>query len=447
MSTNRIEVGRGLRSAASARAPQAIMMSSNAVRWRSILILVFLLTVAAMVIGVGSAIFSVLRQAFGFSTTFLGLFTSLALLARAIGGPVWGLLADRFGRKRVLVTSAGLWSVCVAAIGLAQTQAQFVTLLALAIAAAVGVEPIATAFISELFADAERGKAFGVGRGLLSFGVALGMPLLGWLAAKPDGWRTTFFVLGGAQMLGACLAIAGLGERPRADGAGRAPAFSARGVRRAWAIPTVRLLAVAYALATSMVMLAYLPSYWVEHRGFSLGVATSAFGTLQAGSILGSVLGGLAGDWIERIRPGRGRIQMMQIYLCTFALLSWVNFQVPVSHRGALYVLAFVTGVVYPIGFSGCVLPMLAAVTAPEIRGAAFGLLASFFQGASLAVISFLVGAWGDRWGLTRMLVCAITVPYLVNAAVWFGFYSIYPRDAARQGQPALDAADETKTI
>src|SRR3569833_205312 len=99
------------------------MMPTDAVRWRSIFILVFLMTIAAMAMGAGSTIFPVLRQAVGFSTSVLGLFTSIALLARALAAPLWGIVADRFGRRRVLAGVAGLWSVGVAAIGLAQTQA------------------------------------------------------------------------------------------------------------------------------------------------------------------------------------------------------------------------------------------------------------------------------------------------------------------------------------
>src|ERR687898_2729874 len=57
----------------------------------------------------------------GMDRTTGGLLGSLTLAASAVGGIVFGVLADRIGRTRALTLSILLYSIFTAACGLAQT--------------------------------------------------------------------------------------------------------------------------------------------------------------------------------------------------------------------------------------------------------------------------------------------------------------------------------------
>jgi MFS family permease len=410
-------------------------------RWRSTVVLGFTVIVASAEIGIVTAIFPVLRNAFGLTMAHLGIFLSIGLLARTIFGPLWGLLADQFGRKYVLLLAVLGWSVCTAAAGFTKTDRGFLVLYSLGVIGAVASEPIVNSILSDLFPPADRGKAFGVLRALTGCGIAVRVPIFGWLAGFTDGWRWSFILLGTLQIVGGLLLVFGVkepksGESETVGGKNLAPSnFNLLDVPALWRIPSVRLFALNYALATSIVMFAYLPTFLTEIRGYSVQTSTRMYGLMHAGIVIGAFAGGWLSDWVNRLKPRSGRIVLMQAYLIVFAAMAVLIFQVPWRAPTQLSALLFVFGVIFPVGFSGCVLPMLSAVVRPELRSTGFGLLESFVQGLSLTIVSALAGVLADHIGLQQTLFWVITAPYLLNAGVWSFLYRKYPRDAAMMQQ------------
>ncbi len=122
-----------------------------------------------------------------------GILTSVTLIAAAIGGILFGIAADRFGRKRALMTSVLLYSIFTAACGFAQTATQL-AVFRIALGVGFGGEWASGAsLVSEWFPAEHRGKALGfmqsswaIGYGAAAFVNLLVMPL--W------GWRGVFFV-------------------------------------------------------------------------------------------------------------------------------------------------------------------------------------------------------------------------------------------------------------
>src|ERR1700758_2976274 len=68
-----------------------------------------------------SIVLTTLMRAFGMSRTTAGLLNALTLVASALGGLIFGVLADRFGRRRMLSASIFIYSVCTFACGLSTT--------------------------------------------------------------------------------------------------------------------------------------------------------------------------------------------------------------------------------------------------------------------------------------------------------------------------------------
>src|SRR5699024_8234532 len=101
-----------------------------------------------------------------------------------------------------------------------------------------------------------------------------------------------------------------------------------------------------------------------------------------------------------------------------------------------IYSTTFLMGLVFSIGFSGCVLPMVSTVVPKKLGASAFAFLFSFVQGGITAVltlnIGFIAGVFGD---LQMTFLWFVVLPYLINAIIWFGFYAVYPKDAARQAE------------
>jgi MFS family permease len=138
----------------------------------------------------------------GMDRTTGGLLGSLTLAASAIGGVVFGVLADRWGRTRALSLSILIYSVFTAACGLAQTVAQL-AVFRLFLGIGMGGEwASGAALVSETWPPEHRGKALGlmqscwaIGYGLAAIVTALILPRYGWRAVFLVGVLPALFTL------------------------------------------------------------------------------------------------------------------------------------------------------------------------------------------------------------------------------------------------------------
>ena len=149
----------------------------------------------------------------------LALWTGITIggsgLAMALASPVWGLLADRFGRKTMLARSQFFGLVVLAAQAFVTNVGQLVA-VRLANGALTGSQTAATMLIAGI-APRER---TGFSLGLLSTAVQVGNligPVLGGLAVLAFGLRGSFLI--GGLLLGACAVVTLLyvreGHRPQ----------------------------------------------------------------------------------------------------------------------------------------------------------------------------------------------------------------------------------------
>jgi DHA1 family multidrug resistance protein-like MFS transporter len=121
-----------------------------------------------------------------------GLVFSITFLFSAVASPLWGGLADRKGRKLMLLRSALGMSIVMLFMGLAQNIWQFLALRAL-LGLLGGFVPNANALIATQIPRHKSGWALGtLSTGAVS-GALLG-PLIGGLMADSYGLRSVFFI-------------------------------------------------------------------------------------------------------------------------------------------------------------------------------------------------------------------------------------------------------------
>jgi MFS family permease len=416
-------------------------------RWRTVSIISFLQMIENSEGGVVNSLFPVIRSSLGLSLADLGILTSIGKFGRMIFGPIWALLGDRFGRKMILVISA-LWGIWIIAAGFAQNFTQLLLLYGLGVIGTVGAEPISNGLVSDLFKAEERGKVYGTMRSITGGASILLTPLIGQLANLPDnsGWRIGLFIMGGIGLLSGILTwffaedprkAGGIATGVTADAPTKAAGSDAEKFRwadvpRLLAIPTVALLGVQLIFITSLVLFAFQVTFLVDVRHYKTDEATVLTSVFFLGFTISSLAGGFLGDWFARKNPRRGRIILMQLYLVAFAIMSFLAMQIDWNNKPVEYIIWLVFGLIGSLGFSGCVLPMVTAVVAPQYRSTAFALLFSFIQGALAALLSLALGGLAQQFGLRAVMLGMVTVPYAINALVWFAFYRIYPRDMAR---------------
>ncbi len=110
------------------------------------------------------------------STSMAGQLGALTLLAAAVGGVVFGVLADRFGRKRALMAAVLIYSVFTAACGLVQNVGQLAVFRILLGFGMGGEWATGVALVSETFPARHRGKALAFVQSSWAIGYGLAAP-------------------------------------------------------------------------------------------------------------------------------------------------------------------------------------------------------------------------------------------------------------------------------
>jgi MFS family permease len=144
------------------------------------------------VLGVSSIapVFPTIARELDVAPEAVGLLITVFTLPGIILTPVFGILADRFGRKQVLVPALILFSLAGSSCSLAR---DFEVLLLLRFFQGVGAASLGSlnaTLIGDLFAGRERTEAMGYNASVLSIGTAVYPSLGGALAAL--GWYVPF---------------------------------------------------------------------------------------------------------------------------------------------------------------------------------------------------------------------------------------------------------------
>lgn len=239
---------------------------------------------------------SVLRQ-WGLSAWQLGLLFSSTLLGSVAGSIVFGLLADRFGRRPLIIAATLIFGVASFACALSRGIEDLILFRLLGGIGMGGAIPNLNALTAE-FAPRRLRTTIVT---LTLWGIPLGAAL-GGLAAAPliahFGWRSVFWLGAAAPLLLIPPLILWLRESPRFSGApaGKATVVAAnpeRASRGFWPLllhPETLLLSGTTFLS---LLLSYLLVNWIPTMLSQSGIA-------ESGAILGTValnLGGIAGSF------------------------------------------------------------------------------------------------------------------------------------------------------
>jgi EmrB/QacA subfamily drug resistance transporter len=115
------------------------------------------------------------------------------LLAQAVTIPIYGRLADLYGRKRVFFAGAGLFLVGSALCGLAWGMAPLILFRGLQGAGAGAIQPIATTIVGDIYGPAERARVQGYLSGVWGVAAIIG-PTLGAFLVQHVSWSFVFWI-------------------------------------------------------------------------------------------------------------------------------------------------------------------------------------------------------------------------------------------------------------
>jgi MFS family permease len=342
-----------------------------------------------------SLVLTYLIRAFSMNKSTAGFLLSLTLIASALGGLLFGMLADRIGRTRALMASILVYSISSAACGLSHTIPQLAVFRFILGLGMGGEWTTAAALIAETWRAEHRGKALGLMQSAYAIGEAIAALVVA-LVLPHFGWRGVFFV----GVLPALLVFWIQKRVPEPPlWIQRTPGAKSVGLKRLLQKDVLRNGILATAMnAFSMFgywgLFTWVPAYLSlpvseGGRGLSLAKTTTFFLVLCGGKWLGYALFGFFADEYGRRKP-------YFVYLVIAAAL------VPLygMARSPYWLLALGPLVAFfGTGFFSGFAAIASEIFPGEIRATAMGLSYNIGRGLS-AIAPFVVGVLARQYGI-----------------------------------------------
>jgi len=263
----------------------------------------------------------------------------------AITAPIWGRLADRYGRKPMLVRAMIGGGFFVGLMGLAQSALQLTVLRGLQ-GASSGTVAAATALVATGTPPAHMAWALGILNSAISLGNATG-PAVGSLAANAFGLRVIFFGGGALLLLATIPVVLVVREASVRVPRGQAPPLmrTLRAARPA----TVRALVV-LVVAQALLQTTYAASQQlVVLRLLQLNPsgAGGLTGVTFAGAGIATALAGISYSRVVR-RSSYRLVTLVAAILLTLAIVAIAAAPAVAVLIGFFVVVSFMAGVLIP---------------------------------------------------------------------------------------------------
>lgn len=357
------------------------------------------------------------------SNLYLSYILGASLAATALGGVVFGILSDRYGRKSVLQWTILTYSIGTFLCGIASS---LEVLLVFRVITGLGVGgewATGQTYVGETFPPKVRGR-YGA---FMQTGAPIGIVLasvVGGFAAPVIGWRMCFFV----SILPALLVVYIRKRLPESDvwverkrmaaESGLDVEKNARVLFSSLFAPEYRKLFMQCLILAVFDMSAYwftyswLPGYLHQQRQFSIVKSAGWMLITQAGGLMGYLSFGFVADQLGR-RPAYTIYSVIMAAGLVMITLMWdVVVVYPSVILSFMFLVGFGTGM-----FSGYG-PLFSELFPTEIRntamGSAFNLArgAQFFTPVVIAVIA-------ERYGLGGGISLAALFALLTGAWIW----------------------------
>ncbi|MDQ1538801.1 MAG: transporter, family, benzoate transport protein [Actinomycetota bacterium] len=353
-------------------------------------------------------------HALGFTPATVTLVATVGLVGLGLGAVVFGPVTDRFGRRKALIASIGLFSLFTLALAFAPSIAVFVAFRFIAGLGLGACLPTALTYMTEYARPGRGGSA--VTKMMTGYHVgAVATAFLALVMIKDFGWESMFIIGGVLGLLTLPVMWAKLPESEaylETQRAGTAPVTHA-------AVIKGQYLAISIALwvATFMgLLLVYGLNTWLpkimELAGYSTGAGLGFLLALNLGGVTGLLIAGKVSD-------ARGNKPTVLLWFGLAAVLLSA-LSIKLESTIAVYIAVFLAGV-FVFSAQVLVYALIAHLYPPEIRGTALGMAAGVgrigaiigpFLGGAL-VTAGLAYPWGFYIFSAAALLAAVALAFV----------------------------------
>lgn len=346
-----------------------------------------------------------------------GLVYTAPAISLVFAAPLWGLAADRFGRRLMLLRSTFCGALLVTLMGFVQNAEQLIGLRVLQ-GALTGNAAAASALLAAAVPRQHVGEAFGLVKTGMRLGLGAGS-LLGGVLGYTLGFRPAFWIAGALLAVAGCLTLL-VREQFSPPVKPKVRVGLMASYRALMAAPRMgRVFALSFLLsAARLAMLPIVPLFLLQLSEGAGRAAVYAGVAVGAKALIGGGLALFIGKLSDRI--GHGRVVIVGA-LGLAALTFPIGFATASWQVVALFVAAGIAGVGVMPGVSA-----LMATHLPEGRhGATFGLdkmlsgvakIISPLLGVALTMLAGPAAAFG-MVGLIYVAVALLARPLALSGA------------------------------
>jgi MFS transporter, DHA1 family, multidrug resistance protein len=302
-----------------------------------------------------------------------GIISSAPALAMGVMAPIWGTLADRFGRKIMLIRSMGMGSIIIFLLGIIRS-VEAVVVLRVCQGLFTGTVAAAATLVAAETPSDRQSFALGFLSSSTFIGLSLG-PFLGGILADLVGYRTSFMIGSIILIFGFLLVLFFIQEhkkpiRRKINMPGAKTPFKDK-MRKSFKLflqPEIIILFFTLFLLRFIRTMAnpFIALYIQEIRG-TLEGASSITGSVSAAVGLATALAGLT---LSRLGDRRSKTRLIVVFL----LLGGI-FYFPIFLTNALwsFIILYVIGTYFMGGVEPIIQSSLSIKTEPNKRGLLFG--------------------------------------------------------------------------
>ncbi|CAN5807425.1 MFS transporter [soil metagenome] len=353
----------------------------------------------------------------GVAQSRAGLLLAAATLPGVVVAPVIGLLADRYGRREVLVPCLAVFGLAGGLSSFAPTFPALIGLRLLQGVGSAGLINLAVVVIADHWKGADRARVIGQNSAVLTVSLAV-LPPLGGTLTDLAGWRASFapYWMG---LVTAVIAAKVLGASPHRDVRVGLQVREALGYLRSARVLAAMGSGMMFFVLIFGLMLTVLPLYLAEDFGL---------GATERGLVLGlpaltATAGALAlGRLTKRVGARRMVLNGSEVVAVAFAIVAEASVLAVVVLGALLY------------GFGeGATIPSLQAIVAGAAPSSSRGSVVAVWVGgvrAGQTVGPLLAGVALGRLGASGTFWAgAVLAATLLAAQVLSGQPSSPPRD------------------
>jgi MFS family permease len=381
----------------------------------------------------------------------LGLLIGYAfIVVYSVAGMLFGTVADRWNRPRLIALGLTLWAAATVISGLSQSYLQIALLRLLVGTGAAVLTPTALGMLADVYRPERRAFAAGVYYGGIPLGAGLSLIIVA-LLEPVLGWRVCFYVMGAAGLLMVPFMLF-LRDPPRGgiDAAAVAQPDQPPAAQRSTAAvlgeiaqvagrsPTLVAAVIGSVLVLWPISALSLGMTWLQvERGFTMTQAGLLSGVIF---LVGGFLGNLGGGWLSDLCHKRWRggrlwfLAFAQLVIGPPALAWYV-----LPKDSVWFYVVWVIGSFGATGYFGPIFATVQDLVPARVRSTSVGVLLLMVNIFATGLAPWIAGAIGDATTLTSgLVICSLvgflSVPFFVFAA------RRYTADIARLEERSAEA-------